>query len=147
MQFIVRYWVDHPPISFGKGSQDGIGWIDHSSHPPNRLGLHNAILSAEDRLSILRSRHGTVPHGCDIFIESDARSVVLNVAEAEELLGLMRDGSLSWEAFESLLAARSSPAESPARNVMPDNVGGHTREMAEYKGTADLDGYHIDFDA
>lgn len=143
MQFIVRYWINHPPVQFEKGE----GWIDHSNHPPSRLGLHNAILSAEDRLSVLRSRHGDVPHGCDIFIEAGARRVMLSVAEAEELLELLQDGGLSWDAFESLLAAHPSVKERLGGNTMTAVDGGHAREVAEYEEVAVQGRHHIDFDA
>lgn len=141
MQFIVRYWVEHPPVRFEDGQQEEAGWVDHSSHPPSRLGLHNAILSAEDRLSVLRSRHGSVPHGCDIFIESEGRRVMLNVVEAEELLGLMQEGSLSWETFESLLEVRPSSQEQVTSSAE------HAREVAEYEGRTGQGRHHIDFDA
>ena len=148
MQFIVRYWINQPPVHFDGGRPDGAEWIDHSSHPAGRLGLHNAILSAEDRLSVLRHRHGAAPHGCDIFIESAERQVVLSVAEAEELLELLQGGSLSWEAFEALLAAHpSATGKDSGGNSVPTVSGDHVREVAEY-GSGAAEGRHrIDFDA
>lgn len=147
MQFVVRYWVDHPPVHFEGGRPDGAEWIDHSRHPGGRLGLHNAILSAGDRLSILRRRHGAAPHGCDIFIESAERQVVLSVAEAEELLALLQDGSLSWGAFETLLEAHPSAAPKPAAKTPSPNFADRVREAAEYESADDGTSHRIDFDA
>jgi hypothetical protein len=141
MRIIVRYWISNPPVGGEEGGRGG--WVDHSSHPSSRLGLHNAILAAEDRLAILRSRYQAEPHGCNIFIESGKRTVMLNVREADDLLGMLQDGGMAWETLAALVEVNpSGTAPSGETAAVPD----HAREVAEYETDA-LQGRHrIDCD-
>lgn len=151
MRIIVRYWVGLPPVSREAGAGGG-EWLDHSDHPPSKLGLHNAVLAAEDRWNVLRRLHGRTPHGCDIFIEAAGKVVAMNVAEAERLLGMLDQGGLSWEALESLLerdvtgsagAVSLASPEPPRVEAPPAPL--HSREVAEYAAAEER--HRIDFDA
>jgi len=143
MQIIVRYWISIPPLDSQAGSE---GWVDHSSHPPSRLGLHNALLAAEDRLAILRNRYDEEPHGCNIFIESPGRRVMLSVQEANELLAMLEDGGVAWETLAALMEVGN---EEPAIHIglKPGEGSSHAREMAEYEKLSHEERRKIDYDA
>lgn len=113
MQIIVRYWLTHPPLPLDGRPHAPSGWLDHSIHPPSRLGLHNAILAAEDWLSILHRKYGTTPHACDIFVEDRGKTVVLDVGEAQELYGLLEHGQLQWEMCEQVLRGATPSEDKP----------------------------------
>lgn len=113
MQIIVRYWLTHPPLPFDGRIPERPGWLDHSIHPPSRLGLHNAILAAQDWLSILRQKYGTTPHACEIFIEDEDKTILLNVGEAQALYELLEHGSLQWEMCERVLRGAAPGEDKP----------------------------------
>lgn len=142
MQIIVRYWVSTPPLASRSAAG---GWVDHSSHPPSRLGLHNALLAAEDRLAILHGRYDTEPHGCNIFIESSGRRVMLSVQEANDLLGMLEEGGMTWNTLTALMEVERE------ENAVPADLSGeassHAREMAEYEKLSHEERRKIDFDA
>lgn len=124
MEFIVRYWVATAPVPFDGHKWDDSAWISHSAHPATRLGLRNAILSAEDRLAILRRMDEITPHGCGIFLTEAGKTVILSVHEAAELLGMLERGEFSCESLGEMLAFRSeleeaSPRE-PGRETAPN---------------------------
>ena len=112
MRFSVRYWIQHPPVPYGEHPEQSGEWLEHSSHPGTRIGLHNALLSAQDRLSILYALHRETPHGVDVFI-IDLRTVVLSIAEGVDLLRLLDTGELSWSGFEGLLRMRPAVSGQP----------------------------------
>lgn len=111
MQFAVRYWIAKAPIPFDEHRWDDSAWITHSLHPPTRLGLHNAILSAEDRLAVLRGHEDQMPHGCDIFLVEGENTIILSVHEADELLGMVEHGEFSVESFRRLLLTQAPREE------------------------------------
>ena len=111
MEFIVRYWITTAPVPFDGHKWDDSAWISHSAHPATRLGLRNAILSAEDRLAILHRSDEFSPHGCDIFLTEGGKTVILSVHEADELLGMLERGEFSWESLGEMLASQTGPDE------------------------------------
>ncbi len=115
MEFIVRYWVTTAPVPCDGHKWDDSAWISHSTHPATRLGLRNAILSAEDRLAILHRTDETSPHGCDIFLTEAGKTVIFSVHEADELLGMLERGECSWESLGEMLASRTGPDEASPR--------------------------------
>lgn len=123
MEFIVRYWVATAPVPFDGHKWDDSAWISHSTHPATRLGLRNAILSAEDRLAILYRQDEMTPHGCDIFLMEGEKIVIFSVHEADELLGMLERGEFSWESLEEMLASQVGPDEaSNQNNPFPEYV-------------------------
>ncbi len=114
MQIIVRYWLTHPPLPSDGPIQARSGWLDHSIHPASRLGLHNAILAAEDWLSILRSKYGLTPHGCDIFVDERDKTIALNLSEAQTLYNFLEHGQLQWALCEQVLRGGAPSEEKPA---------------------------------
>jgi hypothetical protein len=135
VQFVVKYWLGKPPMP------QAAGWEEHSSHPATRLGLHNAILAAEDRLSILRARCGEVPHGCAIFIVGAERAIAASVAEAEALLAAIGDTDPAWETLAARLEEQRAKAAGAPRQAAPNAT-----PMAAYGATAE-ELHRIDFDA
>lgn len=103
MQIVVRYWLAKPPIPYDGHKWDDPAWIDHSTHPATRIGLHNAILAAEDRQAALRQLHPRTAHGSVIFLVQDDESQILSIHEADLLLELFEHGEFSWETMRALL--------------------------------------------
>lgn len=141
MQFTVKYWTGKPPVPPAGAAPRTAGWDEHSTHPATRLGLHNAILAAEDRLSILRARCGELPHGCAIFIVGAERSVAVSVAEAEALLAGIGDAEPAWETLVARLEEKRAKAPGTPRQAAPNSP-----PMAAY-GEAAEEFHRIDFDA
>ncbi|HUX65442.1 hypothetical protein [Sulfuricella sp.] len=50
MKFVVRYWSSQLP-DYRKPDGEP-HWLDYSLHPATKLGLHNALLTLQDRLQI-----------------------------------------------------------------------------------------------
>lgn len=124
MEFAVRYWIAKAPVPYDGHRWDDEAWITHSLHPPTRLGLHNAILSAEDRLAVLHRLDETTPHGCDIFLVEGENAIILSVHEADELLVMVEHGEFSMDSFRRLLSTQNMPDEAEQASPPPPHHGG-----------------------
>ena len=129
MEFIVRYWVAIAPVPCDGHKWDDSAWISHSAHPATRLGLHNAILSAEDRLAILHRSEEVTPHGCDIFLTEGGKTVILSVHEADELLGMLERGEFCWEGLSEMLGTQTGREEASNRDSPPPGVATYISEQ------------------
>lgn len=155
MHIAVRYWLSTPPIPYDGHKWDDPAWIDHTTHSATRLGLHNAILAAEDRFATLRLLHPETPHGCLIFLVQDDRLHILSVHEADMLLEMLEHGEFSWETIKTLLETRSE-GEVPARASGRDQAmsdadaarpGPADARLAQYGGERpDDEVHHLDID-
>lgn len=155
MHITVRYWLATPPIPYDGHKWDDPAWIDHSTHAASRLGLHNAILAAEDRFATLRLLHPETPHGCVIFVVQEDKLHILSVHEADMLLDMLEHGEFSWETIKALLENRPE-AETPTDlgshrdQVMAEDDSGRRKpadvRLAQYSGEAD-EVHHLNIDA
>lgn len=157
MHIAVRYWLSMPPIPYDGHKWDDPAWIDHSTHAASRLGLHNAILAAEDRFATLRILHPETPHGCVIFVVQEDKLHILSVHEADMLLDMLEHGEFSWETIRALLENRTeteapTASENDHDQAMPE-VGPGPRQpadlrLAQYSGEERNDEvHHLNIDA
>lgn len=90
MKFIVRYWSSLLP-----SEADGqIHWLDYSVHPPTKLGLHNALLAAHDRIEILDAHGGMFE--CAVFVEDEEGLEKLSPEAANSMFGSLPPGAVKW---------------------------------------------------
>lgn len=104
MKFAVRYWSSFLPDNF-RESDGSHRWVDYSVHPASKLGLHNAMLTAHDRLEILRAHGGQ--YECAVFVVDDDGAEKLSEETANAMFAALPRGEVKWlDIFDFLLPAR-----------------------------------------
>ena len=114
MKFIVRYWSSLLPMEFRKA--DGSPrLVDYSSHPPSRLGLHNALLSYHDRVEILKALGGT--YECEVLVIEGDKTQLLTQELANNLFDRLPPGEVKWTTICEFLLPKPHPAPTPVVQV------------------------------
>ena len=110
MQFIVRYWSPHLNED-GRDVEGNPLLVDYSSHPPTRLGLHNALLSLHDRSEILEAHGGN--YVCDVFVVEGRDTQLLTPEMAVSLFKTLPDGDIKWIDIKEFLLPQNRRSPVP----------------------------------
>ena len=93
MQFVVRYWSSQLPKEYRQPDGEPI-LLDYSSHPPTKIGLHNALLTQQDRIEVLASH--SHDYRCEVFVVENHQAYVLTQHVASELFKQLPNGEVKW---------------------------------------------------
>lgn len=93
MKFIVRYWSTLLPKEYC-GEDGKPRWLDYSTHPASKLGLHNALLAVHDRIEILEVHGGLFE--CAVFLEHGDKLEKLSHEAANSMFGTLPPGAVKW---------------------------------------------------
>ncbi|OIQ89739.1 hypothetical protein GALL_283550 [mine drainage metagenome] len=135
MQFVVRYWSPLLPLEHRE--VDGTPrLVDYSTHPPSKMGLHNALLSQHDRIEILRSHGGS--YQCEVFVVEGSSARALTREAAMALFRSLPHGEVRWtDIGEFLLPERRLMPHPVAIPVaMEDTAAGRQFQLFEYSREA-----------
>lgn len=111
MKFAVRYWSSLlPDYRLPNGEPR---WVDYSIHPATKLGLHNALLTLQDRREILE-HHGGI-FDCAVYVQESDKEEMLGQEAAERLFVLLPHGEVKWLDIRNFLPAPQISEEVPAR--------------------------------
>jgi hypothetical protein len=110
MKFVVRYWSSLLP-DYRKPDGEP-HWVDHSIHPPTKLGLHNALLTLKDRSQILE-QHDCL-YECAVFYLQAGKEQLLTQETAERLFVSLPHGELEWPDIRHFLQSPSIGANAVA---------------------------------
>ena len=100
MQFVVRYWSPYLPDEH-READGSPRLVDYSTHPPSKLGLHNALLSQHDRIEILAAHGGA--YACEVFVVEGDTAEVLTQEMALSLFYSLTDGEVRWTDIREFL--------------------------------------------
>lgn len=115
MKFAVRYWSSMlPDFRLPNGEPR---WVDYSLHPGTKLGLHNALLTLQDRHEVL-DRYGAL-FECAVYIQEGGREEMLDQKTAERLFFLLPHGEVKWLDIRNFLLAPVAVTEAPIRKSVP----------------------------
>lgn len=157
MRFIVRYWSSALPREF-RQADGSMHLLDYSVHPPTRLGLHNAMLSCNDRREILEGYGGN--YQCDVYVVEGMSTHVLTLEIANKLFRNLPNGEVKWLTIrEFLLPPNPEPIQQPIqqtnqqtgeRPVVHQEIS-HEHQMQLFEYTHDADDRppvrHLNIDA
>lgn len=107
MKFTVRYWSSLLPAEY-RERRGELRWLDYSTHPASKLGLHNAMLAVHDRSEILQA-HGC-QFECAVFVVEDERIERLSPEAANALFSSLPRGEVKWLEIRDFLLP-SAPAQ------------------------------------
>lgn len=85
--------------------------LDYSVHPPTRLGLHNAMLTRNDRVEILEAYGGEFE--CEVFVIEGMNSHPLTQELAVRLFHALPSGEVKWLTIREFLWPPGPPPELP----------------------------------
>jgi len=112
MKFVVRYWSSLLP-DYRKPDGEP-HWVDHSIHPPTKLGLHNALLTLHDRRQILEARDCL--YECAVFYLEAGNEQMLTQETAERLFVSLPHGELKWPDIRDFLLLPTIDEEAAAND-------------------------------
>jgi hypothetical protein len=147
MRFIVRYWSSLLPKEYRKA--DGSPrLVDYSIHPPTRIGLHNAMLSHNDRLEILEAHGGQ--YQCEVYVVEGVHAHVLTREMAVDLFNALPHGEVKWTTIREFLLPKKNEDKVEQRAFTREVS--HERQLhlfesghAPYDDTVTI--HHLDIDA
>jgi hypothetical protein len=114
MKFAVRYWSSLRPDYRKPGGEPR--WTDFSLHPATKLGLHNALLTLQDRLQILE-QHGGL-YACAVFVlEFGKKEEKLTQEAAEYLFASLPHGEVKWLDIRDFLLLPSADERDSGSSV------------------------------
>jgi len=144
MQFVVRYWSAHLPDEHRE--VDGTPrLVDYSTHPPSKLGLHNALLSLHDRIEILEAHGGR--YECKVFVVDGDSVQMLTPEMATELFYRLPDGEVKWTYIRQFLL----PLERHSPHPVAEEPPSHERQLQLFEythvpGDDVVASHHLDID-
>ena len=142
MKLAVRYWSSLlPDYRLPNGEPR---WVDYSLHPATKLGLHNALLTLQDRREILE-RHGCI-YGCAVYIQEGEGEEMLDQKAAELLFVSLPHGEVKWLDVRNFLLEPRTRVEAPTREAPPQ---AQQLSLFEHPHTPydEITEEHHDFDA
>ena len=122
MKFAVRYWSSLLP-DYRKPDGEP-HWMDYSLHPATKLGLHNALLTLQDRLQILE-QHGGL-YACAVFVLEFGKEEKLTQEAAERLFVSLPHGEVKWLDIRNFLLL---PLVESKDSVSTSHEGAHAQQL------------------
>ena len=126
--------------------------VDYSVHPPTRIGLHNAMLSQNDRMEILEAHGGQ--YQCDVYVVEGVHAHILTQEMAIDLFNALPHGEVKWTTIREFLLPKNNDAERPTPAPVPAEEVTHERQLHLFEGGhtpyEDKDTvtiHHLDIDA
>jgi hypothetical protein len=83
--------------------------VDYSIHPSSRLGLHNALLSYNDRIEILQALGGT--YECEVYVVDGINVQLLTQELAIKMFNNLPAGEVKWTTICEFLLPQSQEAQ------------------------------------
>lgn len=108
--------------------------VDYSTHPPSKLGLHNALLSHHDRIEILAAHAGR--YECEVFVVEGNSVQVLTQEMAVGLFYGLPDGEVKWTDIREFLLPQNRRVPRP---VVAEGTS-HERQLQLFEYT------HVPYD-
>ena len=112
MHFVVRYWSSQLPDWYRQADGSPL-LVDYSTHPPSRLGLHNALLTLHDRIEILEAHGGK--YECEVFVVDGDSVQMLTQEMAISLFKTLPNGEVKWTTICEFLLPQNRRAPRPIR--------------------------------
>ena len=110
MQFVVRYWSPRLPDGHRDENGEPVP-VDYSTHPPTKLGLHNALLAHHDRVEILESFGDD--YLCEVYVVESGRAQILTQEMAVRLFSQLPPGEVRWTEIRDFLLPQHRRAPYP----------------------------------
>lgn len=120
MQFVVRYWSPRLPDGHRDANGEPVP-VDYSTHPPTKLGLHNALLAHHDRVEILESFDDD--YLCEVYVVESGRAQILTQEMAVRLFGQLPPGEVRWTEIRDFLLPQQRRAPYPSAASHAYHVG------------------------
>ena len=147
MKFAVRYWSSMlPDFRLPNGEPR---WVDYSLHPASKLGLHNALLTLQDRREVL-DRYGGL-YECAVYIQEGGREEMLDQKTAERLFVSLPHGEVKWLDIRKFLLVPLVEAEVSARKPEEPQLSLFEQQLSLFDPShtpySEIAEQHHDFDA
>lgn len=140
MQFVVRYWSPRLPDSYRDENGEPVP-VDYSTHPPTKLGLHNALLAHHDRVEILESFDDD--YLCEVYVVEGKRAQILTQEMAIRLFSQLPPGEVRWTEIRDFLLPQQRRVANPAIS----NHAYDERQLELFDGPGGDSVHHLDCNA